>query len=101
MAIFAREAFLKARLFALGEAAGISDRAKLARAVVRWILSHEVVTSLVLGVAEPEHLAQNLEAAESPELTDEDEAVLDTLRASPGFEELRAGQHDFFVKGWG
>jgi aryl-alcohol dehydrogenase-like predicted oxidoreductase len=101
MSIFLREAFLKGQLFTLGEAAGVSDRAGLARAAVRWILSQDVATSVVLGVAEPDHLAQNLAAAESPELTDEDRGILDTVQASPEFAEARAGRREFFVKGWG
>jgi aryl-alcohol dehydrogenase-like predicted oxidoreductase len=101
MSIFLREAFLKARLFTLGEAAGITDRSGLARAAVRWLLAQEVAISLVLGVASPELLTENLKAAQEPELTDEDMAVLDTLRASPEFAEAKAGQHDFFVRGWG
>jgi aryl-alcohol dehydrogenase-like predicted oxidoreductase len=101
MSVFTRETFLKGGLFRLGEEAGITDRSGLARASVRWLLAQEVATSLVLGVASPELLAENLKAAEQPELTDEDKAVLDTLRASPEFAEARAGQRDFFMKGWG
>ena len=101
MGIFLREAFVKGQLFALGEAAGISDRSQLARAAVRWVLSQGVGTVLVLGVAEPEHLTQNLGAAEDPALTDEDEALLAALRATDEFAEARAGIQDMFVKGWG
>jgi aryl-alcohol dehydrogenase-like predicted oxidoreductase len=101
MAIFAREVFLKGRLFALGEEAGIGDRCSVARAAIRWILSLDVVTSLVLGVAGPEQLSENLASAAAPTLTDEDNATLDALRAAPEFAEAQAGQREFFVKGWG
>ncbi len=100
MGIFVREAFLKGRLFSLGEAAGILDRPGLARAAVRWILAQGVATVLVLGVANSKCLAENLEAAEEPELTDEDEALLGELRASEGFARERAGQHEFFRAGF-
>ncbi len=101
MGIFLREAFVKGQLFALGEAAGISDRSQLARAAVRWVLSEGVGTVLVLGVAEPEHLTQNLAAAEEPAPTDEDESLLAALRATDEFAEARAGIQEMFVKGWG
>jgi aryl-alcohol dehydrogenase-like predicted oxidoreductase len=101
MAILAREAFLKGRFFTLGEAAGIRDRAKLARAGIRWILAQDVVTSLVLGVADPEQLSDNLTSAEQPAPTDEDKAMLDALQATPEFAEARKGQHAFFRQGWG
>ncbi len=100
MAVFVREAFLKGRLFTLAEAVGLPDRSKVARAAVRWILSQNVATVLVLGIAEPEHRSANLEAARAPDLTADDEALLKTLRAAPQFSQERAGQRDFFLKGF-
>jgi hypothetical protein len=55
----------------------------------------------VLGVSNAEQLAHNLESAEATELTDEDTAVLDALRAAPEFAEAREGQREFLRKGWG
>ncbi len=100
MGIFLREAFIKGRLFSLGEAAGISDRSALARAAVRWVLAQDVATVLVLGVANSEHLAENLDAAKMPELTEHDEALLAKLRASDSFEPERQGQYEFFREGF-
>ncbi len=100
MAVFAREAFLKGRLFGLGEAVGATERSKLAQAAVRWILAQRVVASLVVGVAKPEQLEQCLRAAEQPDLTDEDNDLLDRLRKSAEFAAERAGQYEFFVRGF-
>jgi len=100
MGIFLREAFIKGRLFSAGEAAGIEDRAGLARAAVRWVLAQEVATVLVIGVANSEHLAANLESADEPALTEEDEALLAKLRASEGFAREREGQYRFFREGF-
>ncbi len=100
MAIFTREAFLKGRLFTLGESAGITDRSKLARAAVRWVLAQKIATVLVVGVAKPELLEHNLRAADEPDLTDEDNALLGKLQASAGFATERAGQYEFFVEGF-
>ena len=100
MAIFAREVFIKGRLFTLGEEAGISDRPALARAALRWVLAQDVAAVVVLGVATPEHLTANLAAAEEPDLTAEDTALLDKLRSNPAFAKEQAGQYDFFVEGF-
>jgi len=100
MAIFLREVFLKGRLFSLGEAAGVFDRAALARAALRGVLSQRLGTVVVLGVAMPEHLLADLEAAHQPDLTEDDTALLDTLRASEEFARERAGQHAFFIEGF-
>ncbi len=100
MAIFAREAFLKGRLFTLGAAVGIHDRSKLAQAAVRWILAQKVAKVLVVGVAKAEQLQQNLDAAAESDLTDEDGALLERLQASAGFAAERAGQYEFFARGF-
>jgi aryl-alcohol dehydrogenase-like predicted oxidoreductase len=100
MGIFLREVFLKGRLFALGEAAGLSDRSALAQAALRWVLSQEVGAVVVLGVAKPEYLVANLEAVRQPELTDDDTALLGKLQASREFADERARQHDFFLRGF-
>jgi aryl-alcohol dehydrogenase-like predicted oxidoreductase len=100
MAIFVREAFLKGKLFTLGEAVGIFDRSELARAAVRWIWAQRIATSLVVGVAKPEELQHNLHAADQPDLTSEDNDLLDRLQASAEFAAERAGQREFFARGF-
>jgi aryl-alcohol dehydrogenase-like predicted oxidoreductase len=100
LAVFAREAFVKGRLFTIAEAAGITDRARAARASVRWILSQGVVTSLVVGVAKPAYLSANIEAAAEPTLTADDEAVLDALRKTQEFTDTRAAVNQMFLEGW-
>jgi len=79
----------------------VPRRSRVARAAVRWILSQGFVTVLVLGAAGPDHVIQNLQAAEQPALTDDDKAVLDSIQQAPEFAEMKAGQLDFFIKGWG
>jgi len=100
MGVFCREAFAKGRLFEIGKTLGISDRSKLARASIRWILSQRVATVLVLSIAEPWHLVQNVESARQPALTDEDEAVLEIVQTSKEFSDFHQQQYDFFVKGF-
>ena len=100
MAVFVREAFLKGRLFARGRGARNPRSAELARAAERWILAQGVATAVVVGVAKPEQLQHNLDAADEPGLTDEDRALLDTLRESAGLAAERSGQYEFFVQGF-
>jgi aryl-alcohol dehydrogenase-like predicted oxidoreductase len=100
LAIFTREAFVKGRLFTVAEAAGLTDRARVARAAIRWTLSQGIVTSLVVGVAEPAHLTANTEAAAASTLTADDEAVLEALRETPEFTDARAAVNQMFLEGW-
>ncbi len=82
------------------EAAGIGDRSELARAAIRWILAQRIATVLVVGVATPQQLQHSLEAANQPDLTEEDRALLDRLRGCAGFAAEQAGQYEFFVRGF-
>jgi aryl-alcohol dehydrogenase-like predicted oxidoreductase len=99
MSIFTREVFVKAQLFKLGEKAGIPDRSKLARALIRWVLSHGLAAVVVLGVANADLLKQNLETAASPELTDEDRELLEKLKNHPEFKAFQEARRSFFNQG--
>jgi predicted aldo/keto reductase-like oxidoreductase len=91
MAIFMREAFFKGPLFAMGAEAGITDRASLSAAALRWCLSHPEATSVTIGTGNPAHLRSNLAVINSPRLSEADMALLDKLRAgSPSFREFEA-----------
>ncbi len=89
LAIFVREAFMKGPLFRMGAEAGIDDRPALARAALRWSLSHDDVTSLTVGTGNPDHLRRNLAVIDDMGLSDEDRSAIDRLRAgSPTFKEF-------------
>ncbi len=96
MGVFAREAFLKGALFRMGAEAGITDRNRLAQVSVKWIWSHPQVTSVVIGIDAPEQLACQMEALRQPELTDADEELLQTLRATPTFQNVSAERRKSF-----
>ena len=84
MAIFTREAFMKARLFRFAENAGITDRGLVARASIKWILSNDRITAAVIGVSTPEQLEENVSAAESS-LTEEEAEVISAIQESELF----------------
>ena len=91
MAVFMREAFFKGPLFAFGAEAGITDRAALAAAALRWCLSFPEATSVTIGTGNPAHLRTNLAVMDSPRLSDADTALLDKLRVgSKSFQEFEA-----------
>jgi predicted aldo/keto reductase-like oxidoreductase len=80
MAVFMREAFLKGPLFAFGAEAGITDRAALAAAALRWCLSFPEATSVTIGTGNPAHLRANLAVIDNPRLSEADMALLERLR---------------------
>jgi aryl-alcohol dehydrogenase-like predicted oxidoreductase len=85
MGVFAREIFMKGELFKMGEEAGLPDRNRLAQAALKWVLALPEVTVAVVGLDNPEHLVRSLEAAERPELTDEDKRMLDAVCATAAY----------------
>ena len=86
MAVFAREAFMKGRLFRFAAEAGIDDRAFVARCSIKWILSDPRVVSTMVGVANAAQLESNCAVVDSLALTDEEERVLAAIQATSGFQ---------------
>jgi aryl-alcohol dehydrogenase-like predicted oxidoreductase len=96
LSVHCRETFLKGELFRLGEAAGVTDRAALARAALRWVLGHPQVTTVVVGAHDAAQLSAAVAAAERPEPTDEDLALLDRVRCTGAFRDVQAGKRKAF-----
>ena len=85
MGVFCREAFMKGGLFRMGQEAGIEDTDRLARAALKWILSHKEVTTVVVGVDNPGELASSLAVVDDVELGREDNDILDLVRKTPSY----------------
>ena len=92
MGVATREAFAKGALFRTAPALA---RPALARAAIRWILGHEQVSSLAVGVRDGGELAANLAAAGGP-LDAADGEVLDRLRREPAFRAELEAQREAF-----
>ena len=87
-----REAYMKGALFGMGAEAGIGDNDALARAALRWVLSLGELTSMVVGADTPAHLQSALAVLEAPTPTDEDQHLLERVRATPAFQEYAAAK---------
>ncbi|MHC4725435.1 MAG: aldo/keto reductase [Planctomycetota bacterium] len=66
----------------MGEEVGITDRNNLAAIGLKWNLSHEEVTTVVVGTNNPDHLKTNLEAINDLELSDKEHQILETIKTS-------------------
>ena len=82
LGVISREAFMKGQLFRMADEIGFSDRSRLAQAALKWSLSHEAVTTVVVGTNNPEHLKKNLSVLDNLNLTDEDINIIETIKAS-------------------
>ena len=98
MGVIAREAFMKGRLFAMAEEAGISDLGAVASAAVRWTLGQTGVTCLVVGAANPEQLRTNVEATEQRGDAD-DHALLGAIRSTDQFRRFADEKRRSFLSG--
>lgn len=85
MGVFCREAFMKGALFKMGREAGIEDTDRLARAALKWIFSHREVTTVVVGMDSPAHIAGSLKVLDDRELGVEDSEILDRIRKTPSY----------------
>ena len=82
LAVISREAFMKGELFKMGEEVGLKDRSHLANVALKWNLSHEEVTTVVIGTNNPGHLVKNLEVLRDLRLTEEERQIIEKIRNS-------------------
>ncbi|MBN1964179.1 MAG: aldo/keto reductase, partial [Anaerolineae bacterium] len=82
LAVFTREAFMKGALFKMGEEVGVTNRDRLARLALKWILSAPEVTLVMVGADTADQLARNIAVLEDPALNDEDMALLARIRTA-------------------
>jgi aryl-alcohol dehydrogenase-like predicted oxidoreductase len=97
--VLCREPFMKGGLFRMAEQAGFTDRARIARIGLQWILSNANVSSIMVGVSNIAQLEQNAGAADSPELTIEDCGVLDRIMATQLYRDELSGKRERFRMG--
>ncbi len=87
-----REVYLKGALFKMGAEAGIGDNDALGRAALRWAFSLPQLTSMIVGADTTAHLQMALAVLEAPNLTGEDQALLERVQATPAFQDYAAAK---------
>ena len=87
MAVLTREAFMKGALFRMGEEAGMTDRNRLARTALKWVLAHDEVTVVVVGADDPAQLANSVAVLDDLALDEEDEALLGRVRGTTAYQD--------------
>jgi aryl-alcohol dehydrogenase-like predicted oxidoreductase len=98
MAVVAREAFMKGELFKMGAEVGLTDRARLAQASLRWLLAVPELTCVVVGAAGPAHVASALEVVADPEFGQQDAHILERLQTSALFQAFKAQRRREFLE---
>ena len=82
LAVISREAFMKGELFKMGDEVGITDRSKLAQIGLKWNVSNEGVTTVVVSTNNPDHLLKNLEILNDLEINDEEKDIIEKIKTS-------------------
>jgi aryl-alcohol dehydrogenase-like predicted oxidoreductase len=99
MRVTVREAYIKGVLFRLGNEAGVTDDALLARAAMKWIGARPGVDHVLVGADTAAHFHDNMRAFENPMLDQAERAALDKLRALPAFIALKRQKDAEFATG--
>lgn len=79
MAVIGRELFMKGNIFKMAQEAGYDDKNWIAKTALKWVLSKEQLTSVMLGVANPMQLEKNVDVLENPKLSDEEVKILERI----------------------
>ena len=83
LGVISREAFMKGELFKMGGEVGLTDRRRLSQIALKWNLSHEEVTTVVVGTGNPAHLREHLSVLNNLELTNGEKAIIEKVMSSP------------------
>ncbi|MCR5103293.1 MAG: aldo/keto reductase [Eubacterium sp.] len=51
----------------------------LSSMAIKWLLQHEVITSVIIGASKPEQILKNVEVLDSPKISDEDMKAIDMI----------------------
>lgn len=73
---------MKGELFKMGDEVGFKDRRELAKIGLKWNLSHEEVTTVVVGTSNPDHLIENLKVLNDLKLNDEEKDIIQKIKTS-------------------
>ena len=98
LAVVSREAFMKGQLFKMGDEVGLTDRSHLAAIGIKWNLSHQEVTNLIVGTNNPDHLVKNLKVLNNLQLTDEDIRMIEQIKTSDRFKAYEAKKTSEFFE---
>lgn len=96
MGVVTREAYMKGQLFQMAKEAQMENVAPLADAALRWSLSREGVDMVIYGTGKPHHLRSAAEAFDKP-YTEEDEQVINQIRATQLFKEYEAAKNKEYL----
>jgi aryl-alcohol dehydrogenase-like predicted oxidoreductase len=66
----------------MGHEVGLTDRSKLAQIGLKWNLSNEGVTTVVVGTNNPDHLLRNLEILNDLEINYEEKDIIEKIKTS-------------------
>ena len=99
MGIITREAFMKGALFQMGPEAGLYDRNLLARAALKWNLSHPEVSMVIVGLDNPAHLANAVQALDDLAISAEEQDVLARLKTSETYKAYQRKKRQEFGYG--
>ena len=97
--VISREAFMKGELFKMGDEVGFKDRGRLAEIGIKWNLSNEEVTTVVVGTGNPDHLKKDLEVLNDLELNDQDKEIIEKIKTSSLYKDYEERKtNEFFEK---
>lgn len=98
MGVVTREAFMKGSLFEMAKEAGIENKTMLAHAAMKWIFSFDEVSTIVYGTGKAEHLYDSASILENLSMSEEEQKLLDAIKATELFKTYEAKKNDEFLQ---
>ena len=98
MGVITREAFMKGALYHFADEAGITDKTLLTHAALKWVFSHEEVTTTVYGSGKAHHVEDILKLGDSEPMTEEEAKLLDRVRETEGWKQYHLQKQEMLSK---
>ena len=98
LGVIAREAFMKGELFQMAAEAGIEDKSRLANAALKWLLTQEPVTNVILGTGKTAHLLSSLQILADLSLDDEEQELIEWIKTSATYRAYESAKLREFLR---
>jgi aryl-alcohol dehydrogenase-like predicted oxidoreductase len=88
---------MKGKLFKMADEAACTDKTALARAALKWCLSHDEVCTVVYGTGKVKNLLSAVRAVDDLQLSEVELSMIATIGETKTFRDFEAQKRSEFV----
>lgn len=98
LGVIAREAFMKGSLFEMAKQANIGNLTLLAHAAMKWVYSHDAVSTIVYGTGNVLHLEDSVSILTELSMSDEEQHLINVVKETALFKQYEEVKTSEFIQ---